>query len=110
MDRNSVFEKVRRKVNAIKRFYYHLAFFILVSSVLLTLKGSIVDWFMETSGNSNEAFLQWIDWNILAVPIIWAAVIAVHGYAVFGYPLMKNWEERQVQKYLKEDESRKIIN
>ncbi|MBW8199210.1 2TM domain-containing protein [Flagellimonas abyssi] len=85
MDRNSVFEKAQRKVNAIKRFYYHLTFFILVSSVLLALKGSTVDWFMETSGNSNEAFLKWIDWNILAIPIIWGAVIAVQGRYVYRF-------------------------
>ncbi len=110
MTRDITLESAKRRINAIKDFYHHLGKFILASAVLLSLKQNIVEWVLEHGGNTDPNFLQWVDWNILAVPIIWGIVIAVQGYAVFGYPLIKNWEERQVQKYLKEDESRKTIN
>jgi|SRR6056297_1845608 len=107
---NRTFEKAKKRVNAIKQFYSHLALFIFVSVVLLFLKQNIVQWVSENSGNTNEEFLKWVDWNILAIPIIWGAVIIVQAFYVFGFPLMKKWEEQQVKKYVKEDESRKTIN
>jgi len=110
MTQNSTFEKAKKRVNAIKRFYSHLALFIFVSVVLLFLKQNIVQWVLEHSGNTNAEFSKWVDWNILAIPIIWGIVIVVQAFYVFGLPLMKKWEEQQVKKYVKEDASRKTIN
>ena len=110
MTQKSTFEQAKKQVNALKRFYSHLTLFILGSLVLLSLKSNIVQWVLERSENTNPEFLKWVDWNILAIPIIWGAVIVVRGYYVFGYPLIKKWEAQQMKKYLKEGESRKIIN
>lgn len=101
---NRTFEQAKKRVNAIKRFYSNLTLFILLSAVLLFLKQNIVQWVLEHSGNTNAEFLKWVDWNILAMPIIWGIVIVVQAFYVFGLPLMKKWEEQQVKKYLKEDE------
>ena len=89
MSRYTLFEKAQRKVNAIKAFYNHLAIFVLLNTILLVLKGSIVRWFLENSADPNVEFLKWIDWNILAVPIIWSVVIIFHGSYVYGPFLMK---------------------
>jgi len=107
MTQNSTFEKAKKRVNAIKRFYSHLALFIFVSVVLLFLKQNIVQWGKK---KKNAEFSKWVDWNILAIPIIWGIVIVVQAFYVFGLPLMKKWEEQQVKKYVKEDASRKTIN
>ncbi len=103
MTRKNTFEQAKKQVNDLKRFYSHLTLFIFVTAVLLFLKQNIVHWVLENSGNSNEGFLKWVDWNILAIPIIWGAIIIANGFSVFGSPLMKKWEEQQVKKYLKED-------
>ena len=85
MDRSTSLERAKQKVNAIKRFYHHLALFVFLSAVLLASKGGLVEWVKENSANPDKEFLKWVDWNILAIPIIWGVVIVVQGCYAFGF-------------------------
>lgn len=46
-------------------------------------------------------FFNWIYWNL----ILWAIGLIIHGLWVFGSnPLfVKDWEERQIKKYMKKE-------
>ncbi|AEM69181.1 hypothetical protein Murru_0124 [Allomuricauda ruestringensis DSM 13258] len=90
MTQNITFEQAKRKVSSIKGFYFHLALFIIISVVLITTKRNIVQWVIQKSENTDEGFLRWLDWNIIAIPIIWGVVLLVHGLYIFGTPLKKN--------------------
>ncbi|WP_318309038.1 2TM domain-containing protein [Flagellimonas crocea] len=103
MNNRTIFENAQQKVRALKRFYTHLVEFCLVTIFLLVVKEDIVQWVSKKSSNTDEGFLRWLDWNILAIPIIWAVVIAVHGLKTIRIPILKNWEERQINKILEKD-------
>ncbi len=49
--------------------------------------------------------MEWIDWNILIVPIFWGIGLLYHAAKVFQYKskTLKNWEEKQIRKFLKEE-------
>lgn len=96
MDRNISLQQARRKVKSIKAFYYHLAFFVLMSTVLLTIKNNIIDWVFEHGHDVDIEFLKWLDWNIIAIPIIWGAVIVVQGAYVFRFLNHNKKREEQV--------------
>ena len=100
MTQSITLKQAKRKVNAIREFYNHLALFILVTAILLVLKGNMVQWILEKSGNSDVEFLQWVDWNIMAIPIIWGAAIIVQGSYVFEFSLMKKDEKSDTRKKL----------
>jgi len=87
--RDITLESAKRKINALKGFYHHLCVFILTSTVLLATKGNIIKWVAQNGKDVNIEFLKWLDWNILAIPIIWGAVIVVQGFYVFEFPNLR---------------------
>ncbi len=47
--------------------------------------------------------MRWIDLNLLVNLAIWAIILLVHGLVVFNFRFIRDWEERQLQKYLEEE-------
>ncbi|MRI00014.1 hypothetical protein GH721_05635 [Kriegella sp. EG-1] len=110
-------EKLRRaelRVKQIKKFYKHLRIFVIANILLLIFKFRAYDFFAE-QGITDEGFFQWLDWNIIGTPVIWGIVLGVHAFHVFvmkSKPIkeytpkfLKNWEERQLQKFMNEEEN-----
>jgi len=100
------YERAQKKVKNIKGFYGHLAVYLLVVPTVLFLAPGNAR-FMPISNTFFEEvnFLNWIDWNTYGTPILWGIALAIHALNVFvKNPFLgKSWEERQIEKYMKED-------
>ena len=68
--------KARRRVDAIKRFYFHLIQYVIITILIISFKGRILDFFIS-KGVENPDVLNWMEMNILAIPIIWGLVLSV---------------------------------
>ncbi len=103
------YEVAKKKVGAIKGFYAHVALFIFISVLMLSAKGAILDVMAEKNKEADPNFVEWLDWNIIAVILIWAAVIFVQGLVVFGRPFIKKWEKRKIEAYLERDKNETFL-
>ncbi len=95
--------KARKRVEMLKGFYKHLLIYIFVNIAIFILRGDVLAFFQNKSPDKN--FIEWIDWNILIVPIFWGIGLLFHAAKTFQYKLkfIRNWEERQLEKYIKEE-------
>ncbi|MFS4491435.1 2TM domain-containing protein [Maribacter sp. 2308TA10-17] len=99
----SSFERAQKRVKDIKGFYGHLAAYVIVILIVLSTRGRFMS--IDNTIFQSSEYLNWIDWNIFGTPIIWGIFLVMHGIRVFGKNpfLGKNWEERQIQKYMKKN-------
>lgn len=110
MESQSIYlKRARRRVEVLKGFYSHLWVFLIVNLVLFVVRGRVLEFFTNTSTETN--FLDWMDWNILAVPFFWGIGLLYHAAKVFQYKFkfVKNWEEKQLRKFMREDDSQTDI-
>lgn len=100
---NLKWRKARRRVEALKGFYKHFLIYILVNAALFIIRGRVLEFFQIESNDKN--FVEWIDWNILIVPLFWGIGLLFHAAKVFQFKFkfLKNWEDRQIKKFLKEE-------
>ena len=104
-NQNIYVKRARKRVEALKGFYSHLWIYLLVNIVLFGIRGHILEFFADTSRGTN--FFEWIDWNILIVPFFWGIGLLYHGVKVFQYKVqfVKKWEEKQLRKFMKQENS-----
>tara|TARA_R110002049_G_scaffold103458_2_gene249722 strand:- start:210 stop:530 length:321 start_codon:yes stop_codon:yes gene_type:complete len=93
------FIKARHKVEKLKRFYIHLAVYIVINTVITVVK------IMNNMNNGetfNEAFF---DFATIITWLIWGIAIALHAFSVYGiqYILGEDWEERKIEKYMNDE-------
>lgn len=93
-------ESAKKRVAKLKKFYSHLSIYIIINLILLGIKAYFLGYFVQNTDLSN-----WINWNMISTPIIWGIFLAVHATKVFSHPLVKKWEERQIQKYIEREEN-----
>lgn len=100
---NIKLRKAQKRVEMLKGFYRHLLAYIVVNIALFIIRGKILGYFQGSATDTN--FIEWIDWNILIVPFFWGIGLVFHAAKVFQYKLkfIKNWEEKQLEKYIKEE-------
>ncbi|MDN3724082.1 2TM domain-containing protein [Aequorivita sp. SDUM287046] len=100
---NRKLRKARKRVEALKGFYQHLLIFILVNVLIFIVRSRVLEFIQNDSPTKN--FMEWVDWNILFVPLFWGIGLLFHAAKVyqFKFPFLKNWEERQLNKYMNED-------
>ncbi|WP_228235626.1 2TM domain-containing protein [Allomuricauda sp. M10] len=101
----SSYELAKKRVGAIKGFYAHLTLFLLISVLMLTAKGTILEVMAEKNQEADPNFLEWMDWNFISVILIWGALILIQGFVVFGRPIIKKWEKRKIEAYLERDKN-----
>ena len=103
---NSVekYVKAKKRVDDIKGFYFHVIKFVIITLLILIFKGRVLEIFIE-KGVEDKNVLQWMELNILAIPIIWGLVLLVMGLRLFVFKtnILKSWEKRQIQKCLGEE-------
>lgn len=94
--------KAQQRVEALKGFYKHLLVYLIVNIGLLIVRGSILEFFLNES--PDKIFIEWVDWNILILPIFWGIGLLFHALKVFQYKMkfIGNWEKRQLEKFLKD--------
>ncbi len=101
---NVKLERARRRVDRIKGFYIHLAIFIIFNTALFLLKDELMGALVGEEALSNPKVTDWVYWNIL----VWLAILVIHALIIFGnIPFLgKNWEERQIRKFMNEGQDR----
>ncbi len=96
---NKKIARARQRVDELKGFYVHLTVYIVVNTFISTSKilGNL-----ENGESFNEAFF---DLGTFFVWGAWGIGLGFHAAKIFGYSLFsKDWEQRQIQKYIEEDE------
>lgn len=88
-------KRAKKRVEEIKGFYIHLFVYLAVNIFIL------VGVFSSVSGNWSNFW----DVGHFFTPIFWGVGLAFHAAKVFAFnPFFgKDWEERQIQKYIEED-------
>lgn len=88
---NEKYKRAKKKVDELKGFYVHLSIYTVINAFIL------VNIYLKT-----DNFWQWPHFVTL---FGWGLGLAFHTAKVFGFnPLLgKDWEERQIQKYMEED-------
>src|SRR5690606_34749413 len=102
-----------KRVRDLKKFYNHLKVYIVANLILLFLKYRALEFFADKEIMHDQNFLYWLDWNIIGTPVLWGLGLLFHGLYVFGIKskslsdlkpkFIKDWEERQIQKYIEEN-------
>ena len=107
----SSYDRAKKKVQNIKGFYGHLVIFIIANLIVIFTKGKFLSFQGFNAIVENVPFLNWINWDVYGTPIIWGLFLISHGLNVFGKnPFFgKAWEERQLRKYLGENNTDKTL-
>lgn len=99
--------RAQNRVKQIKQFYKHLKIYIIVNILLLIVKFRLFDFFTN-KGVQDEGFYDWLEWNTIGTPIVWGIGLFLHGIYVFKWQqfkpnFMKDWEAKQMTKFLEEE-------
>ncbi len=102
---NAKMRRARKRVEDLKGFYGHVLVYSIVNFVLFLVRGNVLDYYQNNNPDKN--FVEWIDWNILIVPVLWGIGLLFHAAKVYQYKFrfIRKWEERQIDKILKKEES-----
>ena len=92
---NERHKRAKKRVEEIKGFYIHLFVYMAVNVFIL------VAIYSSVSGNWSNFW----DLGHFFTPIFWGIGLAFHATKVFALNpfFSKDWEERQIQKYIDED-------
>ena len=108
MEQISKYEKARKKVKDIKGFYNHLAVYLVVNTVLILSRTTVVFFFLDMNRVvEDDGFRDWVDLNLFITPILWGIFLFIHYINVFGFKpgFVKRWEQRKLDEYLGEEGS-----
>ncbi len=86
------YKRAKKKIEELKGFYIHFVVYLVINTFIL------VNIYLNT-----DDFWQWPHFVTL---FAWGIGLGFHASKTFGFnPLFgKKWEERQIQKYIEEDE------
>lgn len=111
------FLKAQKRVNDMKKFYRHLRVYVIINILLLVVKLNLYEWFNgEYEWMQSPNFTNWFSINIIGTPLLWGIGLLIHGLYVFKLKsrtwqelkpeFLKKWEERQLEKILRETEKK----
>lgn len=88
-------QRVKKQVQEIKGFYIHLAIYLIINVFILAN-------IAIHAQSDNEVFWKW---STFFTAIFWGMGLLIHAFNVFDLnPFFgKDWEKRQIQKYMEED-------
>ena len=101
-------ERAQKQVKDIKGFYRHLIIYFTVNVILL-FSQRVSFCIVCEEAFENADFLNWMNWNVIGTPILWGIGLLIHAAYVFKWGqkirpnFMKNWEEKQIRKYMREE-------
>jgi 2TM domain-containing protein len=99
-NQDDAYFRAKYKVERIRRFYKHLAIYIIVVAFVFGIK-------IVKHMTHGESFFEAItSINIYGIWLFWGIGLTFHAFAVFGtdYFLGKNWEENKMKQFMQEDE------
>ncbi len=90
-DEKEKYKRAKKQIEELKGFYIHLAIYTVINTFLL------INIYLHT-----DNFWQWPHFITLGA---WGMGLFFHASKTFGFNLLfgKNWEERQIQKYIEKD-------
>jgi hypothetical protein len=99
MNRTDRMIRAQKRVDELKGFYIHLLVYILVN---LFITGITVIARVNGGESFGKAFFSFASFS---TAIFWGIGLGFHAAKVYSFsPLFsKNWEERQIQKYIEKD-------
>ena len=114
LDKNTAYEKAKKRVKDEKGFYSHLTAFIIINIILPILRGKFID-FAKPHVENNEGFMEWINWHTIGTPILWGIGLTIHGLWVFKRNLFqgnlfenmifsKKWEEQKIKEFMEDED------
>ncbi|HMC02356.1 MAG TPA: 2TM domain-containing protein [Flavobacteriaceae bacterium] len=94
-NKEDAYIRAKKRVDAIKGFYWHLASYIGVNIFLITIIAVNSDGNIWNFGTFSTAFF-------------WGIGLGFHALGVFGKDLFfgKDWENKQIKKYMDKDKRR----
>jgi len=94
-EKEEAYLRAKKKVEKIQGFYWHLLIYIIVNTVLI----------VTSTDRTDLPF--WSFWTF-STAIFWGIGLAFHFLGVFGQHLIfgKDWEQRQIEKYMNKDKKR----
>jgi len=97
-------EAAKKRVQELKGYYSHITIFVIVNGILYLLKTGVLTSLLPEAFPKESYYYDWINSNIL----IWTLILIVHTLIVFRhkFTFFKKWEERQIKKYMEEDEGK----
>ena len=98
-DPNFKYLRAKTRVEKLKNFYTHLVVYVVVNTVLSTIK---IYRNMENGESFNEAFF---DNSTFIIWLLWGIAIVLHALSIYGLPFLFNadWEERKIEQYMEEE-------
>ena len=92
-------KRAMQRVKELKGFYVHGAVFCIVNTFISVNK------IIRNMGNGESFSEAFWDLGTFFIWIFWGIGLAFHATKVFGYgPFFnKEWEKRQIEKYMQED-------
>lgn len=102
-NREQQYVLARKKVEKIGKFYKHLSVYIVINVFLSAL---FIFNDIRDGDTFKEAFFNLGNFKIW---FWWGIGIVVQALSTFGLPFIlgKNWEERKLQEYLRDEENRR---
>ena len=113
MEQSEKFIKAKNRVKEIKGFYNHLTAYLIVNLALIFIRIPVIIFFVDRLGERpDKGFFEWIDMNVLITPLVWGIGLFIHFIVVFGKKsgFIRNWEERKIQEFLREEDERSPKN
>lgn len=97
--RSLAYLQAKKKVDALKSFYSHLAVFIIVNCTIILFSANVF--------NARE--LDFADWTNYITTFFWGIGLVFHGLYVFflvnvNNNILKRWEDKKMKQFLEEDE------
>ena len=98
-DRDQVFLKAKRRVEKLRKFYNHLAVYIVINGLISAFK---IIRNLRNGESFKEAFF---DINFSGIWLLWGIGLTIHAFAVFVLPLFvgHNWEEEKIKQFMEEE-------
>ena len=102
---NEKLERAKKRVKELKGFYDHLKGYIIANLILFLAAKGLLKFLSDEGHTIGASVLEWINLNMILTPGLWGVGLLIHGLFVFRYKFtfLKKWEERQIQKYLEEE-------
>lgn len=106
-ERESVYDRARKRVEALKGFYNHLKVFIVANVLLIVAKLSLERWLTDIIEDPGAE--RWLDINIFLTPVLWGVGLLIHGIYVYRhkFTFVKRWEEKKLKELLEDEENNK---
>lgn len=100
--------QAKKKVEAIKGFYWHLAVYIIINGFITVSK------IIRNIANGDSLFDALFDIGTIFIWIPWGIGVLIHGlvvFEVFSFILGKDWEKKKIKELMdKESKEMKEFN